>query len=128
VEIEDGRISNAVRWQLMVDVDEAVWFRNDRNGIVLLSVFLVERGCLRLYVCEVAQQLCCRPCRTNKKGKILGQLLSLLMGDAGPFVRSRRPYLELAGSVALVVATLSSLRKNYLTKNRVATTKAGFVF
>ena len=69
MEIEDGRISNAVRWQLKVDVDEAVWFRNDRNGIALLSVFLAERGCLRLYVCEVAQQLCCRPYRTNKRGK-----------------------------------------------------------
>ena len=51
MKIEDGRISNAVRWQLKVDVDEAVWFRNDRNGIVLLSVFLAERGCLHPYVC-----------------------------------------------------------------------------
>ncbi len=50
VEIEDYRISNAVWWQLMVDIKVAVCFRKERNGIVLLLALLVARGCLRLDV------------------------------------------------------------------------------
>ena len=99
-----------------------------KRNCVASSFFLVERVCLRLYVCEVAQQLCCRPCRTNKRGEILGQLLSLSIGDASPFVRSCRPYLELAGSVAFEVATLSSWRKNYLTKNLIRMWVLRFAF
>ena len=64
----------------------------------------------------------------EQKGERLGRLLSLSMGDASLFVRSRRPYLELAGSVALVVATLSSWRKNYLTKNLIRMWVLGFAF
>jgi hypothetical protein len=65
--MEDGRISNAVWWQLMVDADGAVWFRKERNGIGLLLVLgkiETELGCMRLDVCEEAQ-LCCCPCRTS---------------------------------------------------------------
>ena len=106
-----------------------VFGKNETELFFLLLVLLVARGCLRLDVCEVAQ-LCCRPCRMNKKGKIIGRLLSLLMGDARPRVRSWRHYLELAGSVALVVATLSSvlLEKNYLTKNLIRMWALGFAF
>ena len=64
----------------------------------------------------------------EQKGERLGRLLSLSMGDASPFVRSWRPYLELAGSVALVVAILFCWRKNYLTKNLIRMWVLGFAF
>jgi hypothetical protein len=87
--IEDGRISNAERWQLMVDVEEAVCFRKDETELCCFQFCLWKRdSCASTCAKSPSSSVSLCPCRTNKKGKRLGQLLSLLMGDARPFVRS----------------------------------------